>query len=1075
MPSPSSSSSAAAAPQFLYDVFLNFRGEDARRSFVPQLHKSLSDARIHTFLDDENLEKGTDLEPELLRAIELSRISIVVFSKAYITSSWCLRELVHIMNCRKTSGQVVVPVFYYVDPAVVRHQKDGYRKALHSTAKRRLPGGERMEHVLSNWMTVLTEAANISGWHTKNFSNEVELISEIVKDVLRKLKSRSLKITEFPVGLDTRVQQVIQFIENHSSKVCLIGIWGMAGSGKTTTARAIYNKFNGKFLDHRFIGDIREVCERGVEEINHLQEQLLSYVLKTNEKIDNTLDGITTIEKSFMGKKALVVLDDVSTFEQVEALCGNRKCFASGSVLIVTSRDLRILKLLKVDRIYSIKEMDESKSLELFCWHVFREPSPKDDFTELSRSIVAYCGGLPLALEVIGSYLRDRPKQHWINVLSKLERIPNDKVQDKLQISYEGLEDDLEKDIFLDICCFFIGKDRAHVSEILDGCGLHSEVGITVLIERSLLKVEKNNKLGMHGLLRDMGREIVRKESMKEPEKRSRLWVHKDAHKVLTDNSGTKTVEGLVLNSQSTGNLCFKTDTFKEMKNLRLLKLHHVDLIGDFGHLSQELRWLHWQGFTGECIPGDFYMGNLVVFDLKHSNIKQVWNETKLMKKLKILNLSHSKYLTSTPDFSKLPNLEKLIMKDCPSLSVVHQSIGELRNLLLINFKDCTSLSNLPEKINQLKSLKTLILSGCSKIGKLEESIVQMESLTTLVIKDTGVKEEMYSVVRSKSIGYISLCGYEGLSFDVFPSVIWSWMSPTMNSLPRISQFGNMALSLTSINVQDNNLGFLTPIVRSLSQLRTVWIQCHSKIQLAQELQRILHDINCTDLEDSLVSNLSLKSHLIGMGNCHTVIDTLCKRIPQELTTNDSSNFFLPGGIYPSWLAYTSDGSSAPFYIPKDIDCPMEGIVLRVVYSSKSETMAVECLTSVLIINYTKCTIHIYKRDTVVSFIDEDWKNVTSNLEPGDDVKIHVVFGHGLIVRKTTVCLIYGQSVIMEVDSSITMEMNVQPQPIPELDMQASSSVTVPKANKSLFSGFGKRMGACLCLNQHRDKDLNNF
>lgn len=253
------------------------------------------------------------------------------------------------------------------------------------------------------------------------------------------------------------------------------------------------------------------------------------------------------------------------------------------------------------------------------------------------------------------------------------------------------------------------------------------------------------------------------------------------------------------------------------------------------------------------------------------------------MEKLKILNLSHSKYLTTTPDFSKLPNLEKLIMKDCPSLSVVHQSIGDLRNLLLINFKDCTSLSDLPEKINQLKSLKTLILSGCSKIDKLEEGIVQMESLTTLVIKDTGVKE-MYSAVRSKSIGYISLCGYEGLPFDVFPSVIWSWMSPTMNSPPHIPQFGNMTLSFASINVQNNNPGFLTPIVRSLSRLRTVWIQCHSKIQLAQELQRILndqHDINFTDLEDSLVSNLSLKSHLIRMGSCRTVMDTLRKCIPQ--------------------------------------------------------------------------------------------------------------------------------------------------------------------------------------------------
>jgi hypothetical protein len=238
-----------------------------------------------------------------------------------------------------------------------------------------------------------------------------------------------------------------------------------------------------------------------------------------------------------MGKRALIVLDDVSTFEQVEALCGNRKCFCSGSVLIVTSRDVHILKKLKVDYIYSIKEMDEIKSLELFSWHAFREPSPKHDFRELSSSIVAYCRGLPLALEVIGSYLRDRTIQEWISVLSKLERIPDDQVHEKLRISYDGLKKDTEKDIFLDICCFFIGKDRAYVSEIIDGCDLFAGIGITVLIERSLLKVEKNNKLGMHGLLRDMGREIVRERSIKLPGKRSRLWFHKDAHKVLTENS----------------------------------------------------------------------------------------------------------------------------------------------------------------------------------------------------------------------------------------------------------------------------------------------------------------------------------------------------------------------------------------------------------------------------------------------------------------------------------------------------------------------------------------------------------
>ncbi|PNX63498.1 disease resistance protein (TIR-NBS-LRR class), partial [Trifolium pratense] len=124
-----------------------------------------------------------------------------------------------------------------------------------------------------------------------------------------------------------------------------------------------------------------------------------------------------------------------------------------------------------------------------------------------------------------------------------------------------------------------------------------------------------------------------------------------------------------------------------------------------------------------------------------------------------------------------------------------------------------------------------------------------------------------------------------------------------------------------------------------------------------------------------------------------------------------------------SCLAYTGVGPSAPFQVPKDIDCRIEGIVLRVIYSSTSENTAAECLTSVLIVNYTKCTIHIYKRDTIMSFNDEDWKNVTSSLGPGDNVKICVAFEHGLIVKKTIVYLISGQSIIVEIDDA-NMEAN---------------------------------------------------
>jgi Leucine-rich repeat (LRR) protein len=260
-----------------------------------------------------------------------------------------------------------------------------------------------------------------------------------------------------------------------------------------------------------------------------------------------------------------------------------------------------------------------------------------------------------------------------------------------------------------------------------------------------------------------------------------------------------------------------------------------------------------------------------------------------VLEKLKILNLSHSNYLKSTPDFSKLPNLEKLILKDCPSLSEVHPSIGDLKNILLINLKNCTSLANLPREIYQLISVKTLIFSGCSKIDKLEDDILQMESLTTLIAANTGVKQVPFSIVSLKSIGYISLCGYEGLSHNVFPSIIRSWMSPTMNSLAHIPPFGGMSMSLVSLDIDSRNLGLVyqSPLLSSCSTLRSVLVQCDSEIQLKQQFRRFIDDLYGAGLaevgasHDSQISDLSLRSLLFGIGSCHIAIDTLRKSLSQ--------------------------------------------------------------------------------------------------------------------------------------------------------------------------------------------------
>ncbi|PNX85428.1 putative disease resistance protein (TIR-NBS-LRR class), partial [Trifolium pratense] len=482
MASFSSSSSSSSDSRYIYDVFINFRGEDTRKSFVSHLYAAFSNAGINAFNDVEPLLKGTEVEAELLRAIENSRISIVVFSTNFAGSIWCLNELEKIMQCRENHGQVVIPVFYDVDPSDVRRQQGAFGETLQQTAKSRKLG----ENVLSRWRTALIEATSLSGWHLGNSRSEAEVVQRLVEDLLRMLK-RTMNITQYPVGLDTRVQQVIQFIENQFTKVSLIGLWGMGGSGKTTTAKAIYNQIHGNFVNRSFIGNVRQICQKENSGIIHLQQQLLSDILNTKETIGSIEEGEMMINRRFQGKRVLVVLDDVTTFEQLELLCRNPNLFGPGSVLIVTTRDAHLLKLVKVDYVCTMKEMDEKESLELFSWHAFKHHSPMEKFSELARKTVAYCGGLPLALEVIGSYLYKRSKEEWKNELLKLERIPNDQVHRVLRISYDSLNYDMEKDIFLDICCFFIGMDRAYVTEILNGCGLYADIGIAVLIDRSLL------------------------------------------------------------------------------------------------------------------------------------------------------------------------------------------------------------------------------------------------------------------------------------------------------------------------------------------------------------------------------------------------------------------------------------------------------------------------------------------------------------------------------------------------------------------------------------------------------------
>ena len=155
---PSSSSSIMSG--FKYDVFLSFRGSDTRKNFTDHLYAALNQKGIFTFRDDEKLERGTFIAPELLRAIEESRFAVVIISQYYASSSWCLVELAKIVECMEKERLIVLPVFHYIDPSDVRNLKKTFGEAF---AKHEERYKDNIEEVY-RWKAALTRVAKIAGW-----------------------------------------------------------------------------------------------------------------------------------------------------------------------------------------------------------------------------------------------------------------------------------------------------------------------------------------------------------------------------------------------------------------------------------------------------------------------------------------------------------------------------------------------------------------------------------------------------------------------------------------------------------------------------------------------------------------------------------------------------------------------------------------------------------------------------------------------------------------------------------------------------------------------------------------------
>jgi hypothetical protein len=318
--------------------------------------------------------------------------------------------------------------------------------------------------------------------------------------------------------------------------VRFLGICGMGGIGKTTLSKAIYERVSHQFEASCFISSIREET-RSTHGLVSLKKQLIFEILEERELniwTDHRLSRV--IENRLRTKKVFIVLDDVDGEDQLEALAGSHGWFGEGSRFIITSRDRHLLNNY-VDDTYEVKVLNDAEALRLFSWKAFKKPHPEKNYMQLSKDVVSYAQGLPLALEVFGSYLYGRRIEFWISARDQLKEKPKAKILDKLKISFDGLEEDSEKQLFLDIACFYDVVYRDRMRHIRESLGYYPDINLDVLVDKSLLTISSWGSLRMHDLLRKMGQQIVHCESAEEPGKRSRVWRYEDVLHILKNNT----------------------------------------------------------------------------------------------------------------------------------------------------------------------------------------------------------------------------------------------------------------------------------------------------------------------------------------------------------------------------------------------------------------------------------------------------------------------------------------------------------------------------------------------------------
>ncbi|KAL2971831.1 hypothetical protein AAZX31_15G219100 [Glycine max] len=458
---------------FRYDVFLSFRGWDTRFSFTGFLYKGLFDHGFRTFMDDREIDKGSQIPQTLREAIEDSRVFIVVLSANFASSSFCLDEVVLILQeFAKGKGRWILPVFYYVDPSHLA-DSDSYKRALEDQTE--WFDSQRIQI----WKTALSKLATFSGLRLiRNGSIlEYQYIELILKEVSRHVTC--------PVGLSHRMSKVNKLLFSGSDVgVHMVGICGEARIGKTTVARGVYNFNSDTGFDHYCyfynVGDI------------------LSQSRFVNE-------GMAILNQ----KKVFAIFEDIKDSKQLKNIIELAYQFGSGSKVIITARNKGLLQSHGIESIYEVERFSKTEAFQLLILKAFNSISVSADYVTIFNRVETYALGHPWTLEVIGSNLSGKSVENCESALLKYESITNRDIRKILEESFNALEK-CQQEMLIHIALKLKELELGVVEDEL--CNYYKvcpKKDIRVLLDKSLIKINEHGQVTLHPSTQDMIRDKI--------------------------------------------------------------------------------------------------------------------------------------------------------------------------------------------------------------------------------------------------------------------------------------------------------------------------------------------------------------------------------------------------------------------------------------------------------------------------------------------------------------------------------------------------------------------------------------